>query len=147
MATTHNHPGTTRRPHSLVEVVEWSSAPGALDAYLREFLDSYYVCDQPAQRQAMLSDAPALTGHPQADAYLAAVAEHLAHADGQFAPAWVDDPERFLKRPFFPCGLESLKARLLVESPPAFRRRMIFVDFDPLYRPRRRTPPMQVLSA
>ncbi|MGD9583382.1 MAG: hypothetical protein AB7V26_06900 [Lysobacterales bacterium] len=137
----------TRRPRSLVEVVEWSSDSGQLEAYLREFLDSFYVCDEPAQRQAMLRDAPTLTGQARTDAYLAAVAEHLAHGERHPAPAWVDAPERFLKRPFFPCGLESLKARLLVESPPAFRRRMIFVDFDPLYRPRRRTPPAKVLSA
>ncbi|PIV33814.1 MAG: hypothetical protein COS34_05710 [Lysobacterales bacterium CG02_land_8_20_14_3_00_62_12] len=147
MKSTDHHPALTRRPHSLAEVVEWASDPGVLDAYLREFLDTFYVCDESAQRQGMLRDAPVLTGQSRTDAYLAAVAEHLAQGDGLPAPTWVDAPERFLKRPFFPCGLESLKARLLVESPPAFRRRMIFVDFDPLYRPRRRTPPEKVLSA
>lgn len=38
---------------------------------------------------------------------------------------------------YFPSGLESLKATLLVESPTAFRRRLIFVGADPLYRPRK----------
>lgn len=35
------------------------------------------------------------------------------------------------------CGLESLTALLLVERPTAFRRRMISVGDEPLYRPRR----------
>lgn len=141
-----NHPSTIRRPQALAEVAEWSNTLGNLDAYLREFLDAFYVIDDATARLAMLHDAPPPTGNPQADAYLAAVAEHLAYGERQPVPSWVNDPGRFLKRPFFPCGLESLKARLLVESPPAFRRRMIFVDFDPLYRPRRSTPPMHVLT-
>ena len=52
-------------------------------------------------------------------------------------PEWTQAKCRFLKRPYYPCGLKSLKATLLVESPPAFRRRLIFVGADPLYRPRR----------
>jgi hypothetical protein len=40
-------------------------------------------------------------------------------------------------RPFFAGGLEDLKATLLVESPVAFRRRMLFVGKDVLDRPRR----------
>ena len=75
-----------------------------------------------------------------ANAYYAAVAEHLALKYRLPVPPWTADSRRFLNRPFFPCGLESLKATLLMESPVAFRRRMIFVDADPLYRPRRDTP-------
>lgn len=71
------------------------------------------------------------------NAYLAAVAEHLSLRNALAVPAWAIEPARFLDRPYFPCGLDSLKATLLVESPTAFRRRMIFVGADPLYRPRR----------
>ena len=68
---------------------------------------------------------------------MAAVAEHLALRHHLPIPEWTQAKCRFLKRPYYPCGLESLKATLLVESPPAFRRRLIFVGADPLYRPRR----------
>ena len=85
----------------------------------------------------MLSDEPPLGGDERSDAYLAAVAEHLALRNDLAVPEWAGAKCRFLKRPFYPCGLESLKATLLVESPIAFRRRLIFVGADPLYRPRR----------
>ena len=35
-------------------------------------------------------------------------------------------------------GPDGMKAVLFAESPTAFRRRMIFVDYDPLGRPSRR---------
>jgi len=53
-------------------------------------------------------------------------------------PPWVDEPYRFLVKPFFAGGLENLKAILLVESPLAFRRRQIFVSANALSRPRER---------
>jgi hypothetical protein len=40
-----------------------------------------------------------------------------------------------LKRPFFAGNLESLKARLTVDGPTAFRRSMLFVSKDALSRP------------
>jgi len=52
-------------------------------------------------------------------------------------PAWTEEPERFLREPLFAGGLESLKAILIVESPSAFRRRIIFISADGLSRPHR----------
>ena len=125
-----------RRPHSLHEAAVWGHGLGNRDAMLREFLDTFYLAPT-AERAAMLDEEPPLLpDDPTANAYYAAVAEHLAVTNGLSAPAWVHSKARFLRRAFFPAGLESLKATLLVESPPAFRRRMIFVDRDPLYRPR-----------
>jgi hypothetical protein len=125
-----------RRPRSLHEAALWGHALAARDAMLREFLDEFYIA-APAERTAMLrEEPPLLSGDEKANAYYAAVAEHLALTNGFPAPAWVHTKARFLRRPFFPAGLESLKATLLVESPPAFRRRMIFVEREPLYRPR-----------
>ena len=127
----------TRRPRSLWEVATWGRDLGGIDAFLREFLDSFYLEQDPATRAAMLSREPPLGDDDRVNAYLAAVAEHLAFRDHVAVPSWAGRKTRFLKRPFFPAGLESLKATLLVESPTAFRRRMIFVGADPLYRPRR----------
>jgi hypothetical protein len=128
-----------RRPATLREAAAWGRELGSRDAFLREFLDEFYSSDSRRQA-AMIREEPPLDPHDvQANAYYAAVAEHLAMRNGVPVPAWTLAPERFLRLPFFPAGLESLKAILLVESPTAFRRRMIFVDADPLSRPRRRT--------
>ena len=124
-----------RRPRSLREVVLWGSALGDMDGFLREFLDEFYVESEAGEREAMLREEPPLLANAQVNAYLAAVAEHLAFRERFVVPDWALREERFLRRAFFPCGLESLKATLLVESPTAFRRRMIFVGADPLYRP------------
>jgi hypothetical protein len=139
MDTTRSSPAdaTRRRPRSLREVATWGRELGGLDAFLREFLDNFYLEPDPDRRADMLADEPPLSGEARTDAYLAAVAEHLAFRHRLTPPAWSRGEARFLKRPFFPAGLESLKATLLVESPTAFRRRMIFVGADPLYRPRR----------
>jgi hypothetical protein len=132
----------TERPRSLRQAADQGHEAGERDALLREFLDEFYIETDADRRAAMLAEEPPLRADDRANAYYAAVAEHLALKNGLPVPAWTGNLARFLKRPFFPSGLESLKAVLLVESPTAFRRRMIFVDADPLYRPRRDTPRM-----
>jgi hypothetical protein len=127
------------RPGSLRAVVRLGLDPEfGLDPALREFLDRFYGETDVGVRSRMLRDEPPLLpGNDRANAYLAAVAEHLARTYGLTNPSWTGKPERFLKRAFFPCGLHSLKATLVKESPPAFRRRMIFVEAEPLFRPRK----------
>lgn len=125
------------RPRTLREVAARATPSEPIDVLLREFLDEFYVEPAKAQRQRMLVDEPAASGNPLADAYLAAVAEHLAFRYALDVPEWALAETRFLHAPWFPAGLESLKAITLVESPTAFRRRLIFVDRDPLSRPRR----------
>jgi hypothetical protein len=133
-------PPANRRPRTLGEVSALGRRFGEPDAFLREFLDEFYIEQDARTRADMLASEPALEGHDRHDAYYAAVAEHLARRYRLPIPEWTNQRARFLKRPFFPCGLESLKATLLKESPAAFRRRMIFVGADPLYRPRRDKP-------
>lgn len=128
-----------KRPRSLREV---AALPAPRDPALREFLDEFYEEKSAATRRSMLEDRPELTGCSLTDSYLGAVGEHLARSLGVVAPVWVEEPERFLRTAYFAGGLETLKALLLVQSPTAFRRRQIFVDADPLYRPRRETPPI-----
>jgi hypothetical protein len=65
-----------------------------------------------------------------------AAGEHLARRWGLVIPPWTDDPSRFLKRPHFTTPLEDLKALLIVESPIAFRRRLIFTEAEPFRRAR-----------
>ena len=122
------------RPGSLLAVSAAATAGAAFDPLVREFLDEFYIADT-ARRQAALHAEPLrLSGIK--DAYLAAIAEHLALRFGLDTPAWSNAPWRFLSEPFFAGGMEGLKPLLLVESPLAFRRRLIFVSHDGLSRPR-----------
>lgn len=123
-----------RRPRSLAEVASsMDEVPDAFDQLVAEFLDEFYL--HPDRRQSMITEEPHRLG-PLRDAWLGAVAEHLARRWNLEIPAWVDQPHRFLRRAFFAGGLESLKAILLVESPLAFRKRQIFVEAEPLRRAR-----------
>jgi len=122
------------RPRSLHEVAERTRSGQSFDPGLREFLDEFY--SHPERRQDMIAEEPCAVGVVQ-DAYLAAVAEHLAECWRLRCPDWVHGVRRFLQRPFFSGGLEDLKATLLVESPVAFRRRMLFVGKEVLDRPGR----------
>lgn len=124
------------RPKSIADIAaRTNAAPGTFDLAVREFLDAWQGMN-PDERTEAARDEPAPIGAVQ-DAYLAALAEHLSLSDDRAVPSWTCGKSRFLEQPFFAGGLESLKAILLVESPLAFRRRLIFIGADSLFRPRR----------
>jgi hypothetical protein len=114
------------------------------DVATREFLDSWQGM-APAERKIALATEPEPIGRVH-DAYLAALAEHLALTQRMDAPSWTQASSRFLAEPFFAGGLESLKATLLVESPLAFRRRLIFISANALSRPRRQDNALNVAN-
>ncbi len=124
----------TIRPGTLAEVLQLVREGEALRLCLVGFLDEFYTTGSDADRRRRLEDDPGLTGDAKTDALLGAVAEHLCQrwSLGR-APHWVDQPERFLDRPWF-MGAERMKGFLLAESPSAFRRRFIFTELEPLRR-------------
>jgi len=131
---------SSRRPRALEEVaLRVAAGEQSFDPALREFLDVYYA--NPSEREAAIRQQPRPLDALQ-DAWLAAVAEHLARTDHLEIPYWAETQGLDLRHPFFAGNLQSLKARLTVESPTAFRRRMLFVSKDALFRPRavRRDP-------
>jgi hypothetical protein len=126
--------GGFQRPATLAEVAAWTKESSiAFGLLISEFLDEFYM--RPDARQAMIDEEPPSLGQFR-DAWLGAIAEHLARRWDLAIPAWVDQPHRFLDRAYFAGGLESLKAILLAESPLAFRKRQIFVEAEPLRRAR-----------
>lgn len=60
-------------------------------------------------------------------AYVAAMVEHAAAKKRAKVPGWVLDTGP-LDEPYFASSLLGLRLHLLVSSPPAFRRRNLFVD-------------------
>jgi hypothetical protein len=124
------------RPRTIAEIAERAAAaPSGFDRSVREFLDAWQSLSR-EDRVRSLAREPALLG-PVQDAYLAALTEHLALSENIGVPEWTNGAGRFLRDPFFAGGIESLKAILLVESPLAFRRRLIFISANALSRPKR----------
>jgi hypothetical protein len=132
------HPGDQimvgQRPRSLSEVSRRvRNGAQQFDAAVREFLDSFYA--DPGLRASAIAERPELIDALR-DAYLSALAEHLARSFGLPVPEWSETQGNDLHTPFFAGGLESLKSVLQVESPTAFRRRLLFISKDALSRPR-----------
>ena len=124
------------RPKTLAEVAALAAQGDSFDRCLANFLDEFYA----APNAAALAAAPALLapqfgelGHVQ-DAYLAATAEELARCFSLPQPDWTVGEDRQLHRPWFATQLAALRAVLLLESPPAFRARNLFVSENALSR-------------
>jgi hypothetical protein len=130
---------------SLADVARRVRAGATFGMTLANFLDNFYC--NPEQRAAMIADEPAKLDNARDHATLGAVAEHLARRWNLAAvPAWTNDPSRFLREPYFTTPIEALWPVLMQESPPAFRRRMIYTEAEPLRRartPRKPCPPRE----
>lgn len=123
------------RPDTLLEVSRRTAAGAQrFDPALRQFLDDFY--SHPSRRPSALAEEPLLLDDIK-DAYLAAVAEHLAAIYRLPVPPWADQHGRPLRTASFAGGLESPKAILTVESPAPFRRRLLFIGKNALDRPDR----------
>jgi len=126
---------TFKRPQTLSEAAAWSDDAGKFSFNIRDFLDEFYadpraerLMDEPPVRREILSD------DGLADAYVAAIAEHLSRKFGFVPPAWSGSSSRRLKNPWFAMQSHGARMLLLIESPPAFRERNIFVSADALSR-------------
>ena len=132
------------RPHptTLAEaacryIAEGEGRDAAFSVLIDEFLDAFYTEADAARRQAMIDEEPPKIGSERQDAYVGAVAEHLARRWGLTPPPWSDAPWREVADPWFVGQMGvGLSGLLLLESPIAFRRRRIFTEADPLRRAR-----------
>jgi hypothetical protein len=128
-----------QRPHTLAEVVSRVEAGVAWDIALPEFLDTFYFAlrGYPGPGpQSCLHAEPAAVADPVWQAQLGAIGEHLAERWFLTKPRWANHQSRFLAIPHFPSGTERYKGWYFVQSPIAFRRRMIFTEAEPLRRAR-----------
>lgn len=131
------------RPATLAEVAQRTRRDHDwFQFHLSEFLDEFYMDPGPGSRQVRLDDKPEFLGDAEVDAWLCATAEHLAGYWGLNVPAWVDDEAgNQLVSETFSCPAEFRKLREVLRrvSPPAFRRRNLFVEPDALSRAREAT--------
>ncbi len=127
------------RPGSLAEVAALTLADRGDFADAHDgFLDAFYL-DHPDKegQQARIDEAPAIVGDRFVDAWIGAVGEHLALRWDLCVPEWTRRGDHFaLTLPRFVPDTRSLRGTLLLMSPPAFRRRMLFTHVEPLKRAR-----------
>jgi hypothetical protein len=105
---------------------------------LNEFMDEFYL-DHPDKtaQQRRLDPVPEVVGDSLIDAWIGAAGEHLAQRWGLRPAAWTRRPEHFaLEKPVFMPDSRALRGVLIVESPPAFRSRLLFTRVEPLDRAR-----------
>jgi hypothetical protein len=124
------------RPKTLAEVAQLTIEGESFDYCFTNFLDEFYA----APSAAALTEEPVLLapkfgerGQVQ-DVYLAAAAEELASGRKLPVPSWTGAETRKLHRPWFASPLAGLRAVLLLESPPAFRSRNLFISENALSR-------------
>lgn len=101
---------------------------------VREFLDELALLPRLELRERAIAERPPDTGDRQADAYLGALAEHLAAVHDLQRPGWAVEPGRFLATFWFPGLLPAFQPMAIAESPAAFRRRGIFIPAAALSR-------------
>ncbi len=101
---------------------------------VREFVDEFGLRPDEGSRAAAIAETPAPTGDVRYDAYLGALAEHLALIHGLERPAWCVEPSRFLDRFWFVSDVPGFRAVAIAQAPAAFRRRGVFIPERSLHR-------------
>lgn len=125
--------GRDRAPVTLAVTAERIADGTELRAATADFLDDLRWSRDADDALHRISTEPRpVDAHT--DAYLAALAEHVATTHGRPTPDWTRRPARFLDHFWWPSRTTGLHARALVESPAAFRRRGIFIGRSTLVR-------------
>ncbi len=121
-----------RPQDSLRQVGERALAGEQWRAAVREFLDGFALAAPPLAQRLLDQEPP--TFDEAGDAYLAALAEHLAFHHDLVRPAWCVDRRRFLRRMWIASDAPGLRATAIQQSPTAFRRRGLFIGATTLHR-------------
>jgi hypothetical protein len=128
-----------RRPQALADVAEIARQNSSNFAMaLDEFVDEFYL-DHPDRiaQQRRLDAVPSPVDDPVIDAWIGAAGEHLAQRWGLKVPKWTARACHFaLQQPVFLPASIAVRGIVIVESPPAFRSRLIFTRAEPLARAR-----------
>jgi hypothetical protein len=127
------HPPSGLRS-TLSGVARRSAAGEDFHHAVREFLDEYALRSDDRSRLEAIGERPPPSGEDRHDAYLGALAEHLAALDDLPRPRWSIEPERFLARFWFVTEIAGFRAISIAQAPAAFRRRGIFIPERSLHR-------------
>ncbi|HET8566512.1 MAG TPA: hypothetical protein VFL77_08575 [Solirubrobacterales bacterium] len=129
------HPPAAKRLTATLAGVARRAREGEDFRYaVREFIDEFGLRPDDRSRAEAISDPPPPTGDPRYDAYLGALAEHLAVVHDLKRPGWSLEPDRFLDRFWFVSEVPGFRAVSIAQAPAAFRRRGVFIPERSLHR-------------
>lgn len=126
-------PSRARCPVTLTRTARRIFDGATLREAAADFLDDLHFARDDEDVAGRIHEEPPPVD-PRTDAYLAAVAEHVASTRGLRVPPWARNDTRFLDHFWWPSATPALHARAVVESPAAFRRRGIFIGRTTLQR-------------
>jgi hypothetical protein len=129
-----NPPDPRRLTQTLAGVAQRVRDGEDFHLVVREFLDEFALRGDDSSRTSAITEPPALTDDRRHDAYLGALAEHLAAVHGLGRPGWSVEPGRFLDRFWFVSAVPGFRAVAIAQAPAAFRRRGVFVPERSLHR-------------
>ncbi len=105
---------------------------------VRNFLDAFYPEKKSLKRHLLSVEPPMLrpilNDGGVADAYLAALANHLANESKIPPPEWAHTDHRMPDKPWFSLNHPDARMWLITQSPAAFRERNLFISEDALSR-------------
>lgn len=127
-------PPAERLTQTLAEVARRARQGEDFHLAVREFLDEFALRVDAESRADAIDEKPPSTGEPRYDAYLGALAEHLAAMHELRRPAWSVEGDRFLPRFWFVSDVRGFRAISIAQAPAAFRRRNVFVPERSLHR-------------
>lgn len=129
-----NPPGAALLSQTLAGLAQRVRGGEDFQYAVREFLDEFALRGDDRSRSEAIDGRPESTGDPRQDAYLGALAEHLAAVHDLARPAWSVEPDRFLDSFWFVSDVAGFRAVAIAQAPAAFRRRGIFVPERSLHR-------------
>jgi hypothetical protein len=129
-----NPPRAERLSQTLAGLAQRARSGEDFRHAVSEFLDEFALRGNDHSRAEAIELRPELTGDSRHDAYLGALAEHLAAVHQLRRPAWSVEPERFLERFWFLSDTKGFRAVSIAQAPAAFRRRGVFVPERSLHR-------------
>jgi len=127
-------PAPERLTQTLAETARRAAGGEDFRHAVREFLDEFALRADDRSRAEAIAQRPQETGDPRYDAYLGALAEHLAAVHHLRRPPWSVEPGRFLDRFWFVSDTPGFRAVSIAQAPAAFRRRGVFVPERSLHR-------------
>lgn len=84
---------------------------------VREFIDQFGLRPDDSSRAGAIAEPPRPTGDRRYDAYLGALAEHLALVHDLERPVWCVEPGRFLDRFWFVSDVPGFRAVSIAQGP------------------------------
>jgi len=108
-------------------IAEWESDAERYRFLIHQLPREFHALAHDEQAAALL-ERPELTGQRRWDSFLAAIVEHVARLHDHPVPAWVDEPERFLERPWVVSTTRLAGLESVLFAPAAFIRHSVFPD-------------------